>query len=134
MNDWIDKIFGHSAVVQGGLALMIAGWLGYQVRALPGRITAWLDRQMRPVGANPPRTQFSIDEIATEVLQIPVQDSKRQLRRIAEAMREAGMDRVPRAQGAARLWERRRPSVSTTAVVSWGRPRSCHQLSIGPAN
>ena len=35
--DWIQSIIEGSPVVQGGLTLMIAGWLGYQLRALPDR-------------------------------------------------------------------------------------------------
>ncbi len=42
MFDWIDTIIGQSPIVQGGLALMIAGWIGYQVRALPSRLFAFV--------------------------------------------------------------------------------------------
>lgn len=36
--NWIQDILTESPFVQGGLALMIAGWLGYQARALPMRV------------------------------------------------------------------------------------------------
>lgn len=36
--DWIQNIIEESPVVQGGLTLMIAGWIGYQLRALPDRV------------------------------------------------------------------------------------------------
>jgi hypothetical protein len=38
MNQLLEKLLGQSALVQGGFVLMIAGWLGYQLRALPGRL------------------------------------------------------------------------------------------------
>lgn len=33
--NWIENIIQESPIVQGGLTLMIVGWLGYQVRSLP---------------------------------------------------------------------------------------------------
>lgn len=36
--NWIQDILTESPFVQGGLTLMIAGWLGYQARALPMRV------------------------------------------------------------------------------------------------
>jgi predicted nuclease with RNAse H fold len=39
MNEFLNKLLTQSPLLQGGLALMVAGWLGYQLRALPER--AW---------------------------------------------------------------------------------------------
>lgn len=39
VSELIDKLIAQSPLVQGGLALMVAGWLGYQMRSLPER--AW---------------------------------------------------------------------------------------------
>ncbi|MEO1718034.1 MAG: AAA family ATPase [Planctomycetota bacterium] len=40
--DWIRSIIHESPVVQGGLTLMVAGWVGYQLRALPDRAISML--------------------------------------------------------------------------------------------
>jgi hypothetical protein len=42
MNDLTENLFGHAGVLRGGLALMLAGWAGYQLRALPARLWHWL--------------------------------------------------------------------------------------------
>jgi hypothetical protein len=42
MDQLIARFFGDSPLVQGGVALMLAGWLGYQLRAMPVRIFEWL--------------------------------------------------------------------------------------------
>lgn len=34
----LEDLIGASPLVQGGLVLMAAGWLGYQLRAIPGRV------------------------------------------------------------------------------------------------
>ncbi len=39
VSELIDKLMTQSPLLQGGLALMAAGWLGYQLRSLPER--AW---------------------------------------------------------------------------------------------
>jgi hypothetical protein len=36
--DFLKNIFASTPVVEGGLTLMIAGWLGYQLRSIPSRL------------------------------------------------------------------------------------------------
>lgn len=38
MNETLTQLMNQSPLVQGGMTLMIAGWLGYQLRTLPGRV------------------------------------------------------------------------------------------------
>lgn len=40
--DWIKNTIQESPIVQGGLMLMIAGWIGYQARAIPSRVLSFL--------------------------------------------------------------------------------------------
>ncbi len=40
--DWIENTIRESPIVQGGLTLMIAGWIGYQARAIPSRVMSVL--------------------------------------------------------------------------------------------
>ncbi|MGH7132020.1 MAG: AAA family ATPase [Phycisphaerales bacterium] len=42
MIDVLNQLLAQSPVVQGGLALMVAGWLGYQLRSLPGRVAQFV--------------------------------------------------------------------------------------------
>ena len=51
MNDPITTILQAAPMVQGGLTLMLAGWLGYQLRELPHRVIsalrAWTTREIQ---------------------------------------------------------------------------------------
>jgi hypothetical protein len=40
--DLIRDILDKHSFLQGGVALMLAGWLGYQVRALPSLVLGYL--------------------------------------------------------------------------------------------
>jgi len=42
MFDFFSSLLNSSPVVQGGLTLMVIGWLGYQARALPDRVLSWV--------------------------------------------------------------------------------------------
>ena len=42
MVDFFSSLLNSSPVVQGGLTLMVVGWLGYQARALPDRVLSWV--------------------------------------------------------------------------------------------
>ncbi len=48
--DQIQSILNSNPFVQGGLTLMVAGWLGYQLRAMPTRVIAFVrSRQTRVI-------------------------------------------------------------------------------------
>ena len=57
MFEYFDNILTQGPLVQGGLALMIAGWLGYRLRALPARaweiVCAWTTRVVEIREAHP---------------------------------------------------------------------------------
>lgn len=96
-----------------------------------GLIQEWLERQMRPIGATPPRMQFTLLEIATEALNLSTVEVKRQAAKVAEAMRAAGMARLGKRPGLARvrLWQRQGTAIMTAPAVV-AEPESPRDASI----
>src|SRR5262245_11772161 len=41
LTELFKKILDSTPLVQGGMTLMIAGWVGYQLRAIPARVHDW---------------------------------------------------------------------------------------------
>jgi predicted P-loop ATPase len=72
-------------------------------------ILGWTSTQMRQIGAQPPRTTFTMPEIAEHALHIASADMQRYNKKISQALREAGF--APRMTRAAdgtrrRVWYR----------------------------
>ena len=42
MDNFLTTFMQNNPILNGGLMLMLAGWLGYQLRELPGRLLAWI--------------------------------------------------------------------------------------------
>lgn len=55
-------------------------------------ILTWTATQMRQIGAQPPRTTFTMPEIAEHALHIASADMQRYNKKISQAMREAGFE------------------------------------------
>lgn len=64
--DILNKLLESSPFVQGGLTLMVAGWMGYQLRAIPdrlmGALRAWTTREIEV------RESSSLYEVWLEML------------------------------------------------------------------
>ncbi len=69
-------------------------------------ITSWTDFQMRPLGTQPPKTQFTMTEIAEHALKLSSADAQRYNKKISQVMRAAGFTSVREGQGRRRIWVR----------------------------
>lgn len=79
-------------------------------------ILTWTGVQMRQLGAQPPRTQFTLPEIAEHALKIASTDMKRYNKQISQALHEAGFESLhgPEEDGQRRrVWARKGTVVAT---------------------